>query len=134
MNSTVAGSILRTDDLRHSMAVRLYDRERNLGGYVSWLRAFGPKIRSSRRRYGLGTALGISWLKPVADSPEGVGVTMSLALADSTTVSSTNPRSGHLITVGAGPVLAIHDETTSLGAFAAFQGFLTYRAELMALD
>lgn len=117
VNTAFAGSLIRSDDIRSSVSLRAYDRERTAGAQALWWRGFGPKIRASQRRFSLGAGLGVSWLKPEENTADGFGAVLSLSATDSTTVSSTAPRSGHLYSLSAGPVFAVRGAETTYGAF-----------------
>lgn len=117
VNTALAASLVRAQDIQDSVSIRAYDRERTLGGQIQWWRGLGPKVRANQRRYGLGAGLGASWLKPTSLDPGALGLYLSMSAADSTTLSSTAPRSGHLYSLSAGPVLATHGDGVTLGAF-----------------
>jgi hypothetical protein len=124
VNTAIAASLIRTQDIQDSVGLRAYDRERSMGGQIQWWRGLGPKTRANQRRYGLGAGLGASWIKPDERTTGGLGMYMSMSLSDSTIVSSTAPRSGHIYSLSAGPVFATREDEMTFGAFgvAAVRG------------
>ena len=117
INLSVSGLLRRANDPRHLFVVGAYELERQLGASVGYIHYFGPKLRANRLRFGVGTGVAASWLKPFDGEASGAAVALSVSLFDFTYKSRTDPRAGAWLTLRVGPRIAWRPGRTEVGGF-----------------